>query len=410
LTMTQKTKDIVYKIRILKDAVIILIITLALLILLELTLRMVFSDKLPQTLSSSAFEFNQDYLISLKPNIEKTFIRSEANGGDLIHWQTNNNSFRGAKLEDDPGTRIIVYGDSNIQARFSMDENTFPAKLEKYLSAAGVPDIEVINAGVVGFGPDQSLIRFRKEVDIYEPDLVVFHVFADNDFGDIVKNRLFEFDENSSLIETHHRRRADDNLEVSVHPLMLVRAAGRVARIIDSFFISESNEQEEMYNLLQQVVDGEYSNYKMKQDQEYSNFYDHYDLDIALDPNKESSQEKIRLMNAVIKAANSVALSRGIEFLILIQPSVIDLTKENAVLNYEYLENYPNYKSTNLTDAVENISVESDIHHINLYDTFLYNDPENLFFKDGNDHWNDQGQDIAAKESASYILDLLTER
>src|SRR5439155_6628510 len=73
--------------------------------------------------------------------------------------------------------------------------------------------IEVINAGVDGFGPDQSLLRFEQEVDVYQPDIVVFHIFADNDFGDIIRNRLFDVDPSGALVKTMHVRTIDHCLD-----------------------------------------------------------------------------------------------------------------------------------------------------------------------------------------------------
>ena len=401
-----------YKVKVLKDTMLILAISFTLLVVSELMLRIIFPEKLMDTPKKSAYEVNKDYLISLKPNIKRTFVRSDRNGGDIIHWRTNSNSFRGAELLDNPKTRIIVYGDSNIQARFSKDENTYPVKLKTYLIKTGVTDIEVVNAGVIGFGPDQSLIKFEKEADNYKPNMVIFHIFADNDFGDVFRNRLFKLDANHSLIETGYRNTVDDHLcamkqRKFISSLLIVRAAKQLARRIKPSLRNKSEirkGKEERLNLLQQLVEEEFSVYKGGQPGKHFHLLGHYDLDLALDPDKESSKTKIKLMEAILKKANIVARSKGIKFLIVIQPSVIDLTKGNAVLDYEYLEQYPKYRRTNLSDAVKNICVANNINYINLYEVFVKNDPENLFFRDGDDHWNDQGQDIAAKETASYIV------
>jgi len=105
----------------------------------------------------------------------------------------------------------------------------------------------------------------------------------------------------------------------------------------------------------------------------------------------------------VLKAANITASSKGISFLVVIQPAVIDLTPENSELSYEYLQKYPEYINTNLTDIVENICIGNNINFVNLFNVFMSNNPENLYFRSGNNHWNDHGQNIAAIETASYI-------
>jgi hypothetical protein len=96
-------------------------------------------------------------------------------------------------------------------------------------------------------------------------------------------------------------------------------------------------------------------------------------------------------------------VKRGEWFLVLIQPAVIDMTRDNSLLSYEYLKKYPYYKRTNLTDTVENICIENEIPSVNLFTTFEENTPDNLFFKGENNHWNDRGQDLAAQETARYF-------
>ena len=75
--------------------------------------------------------------------------------------ETNNDSFRGPELNNESEYRIIVYGDSNIQARFSDSANTFTGQLDHYVKKSSFRDYEILNAGVVGFGPDQNLISLN---------------------------------------------------------------------------------------------------------------------------------------------------------------------------------------------------------------------------------------------------------
>jgi len=190
--------------RFLRDSIIIFSVTAALLVAIELALRAIYPEKIQASHLSepAAYEFSENFLISLKPNVTKDFSRHKLNGGYVSRWWTNNNSFRGPALAKEPPFRIIVYGDSNVQARFSGIVRTFPAQTARYLRELGIPGVEVINAGVVGFGPDQSLIRLKKDAAIYNPDLIIFHIFADNDFGDIIRNRLFELDGTGNLVRT----------------------------------------------------------------------------------------------------------------------------------------------------------------------------------------------------------------
>ncbi|OGW56330.1 MAG: hypothetical protein A2Y81_03125 [Nitrospirae bacterium RBG_13_43_8] len=399
--------------KIIRDITIIAVTTLGLLIALELILRVVFPDNIKSQIrpKSLAYEFNEDYLVRLKPNIEKTLTKEES-GAHTIYWKTNKDCFRGNDLKENPEIRIIVYGDSSIEARFSKMENTYVHKLEKYLSATGMEDIEVINAGVVGFGPDQSLIRFVKEADIYRPDIVIFSITTHNDFGDIIRNRLFELGTDGNLIDTGHKRTMDPLLKERgdfidfVSSLHMMKVARRVKGYASKGDGAGSKENDPADRLIQEyysVDEQEYSVYKQSMPRYFSIFGDHYDLDLALSPDAESSQTKIKLMEGIIRRAKNVADKREIKFVVLIQPSVIDLT-ENFAFSYKHLERYPGYRRTNLTDPVKRICVSAGIDFVNLFDVFSRNSPEDLFFKGKNDHWNDQGQDIAAKETALYMI------
>lgn len=383
---------------------VILGITLVLLVLLELLLQFLFPEKAARKKAYSlAYEFNSDYLVSMKPNIKKSFPRSKENGGQLIEWQTNKDSFRGNALRENPGVRIIVYGDSNVQARFSRLENTYTQRLETYLREGGTKEIEVVNAGVIGFGPDQSLIRFTKEADIYKPSIVIFHMFTDNDFGDPIRNRLFELDAAGNLAATRYPKTVDKELGRRgvarfFSSLLLVRAAGKIAQKLRS----KDKTADVTIRRYAALVEKEYAVYTQSKPRRFSHFADHYDLDVASAPDSDSAKAKVKLMSAVLREAKARAAAGGIELLVVIQPSVIDMTT-NFVISYKHLERkYPGYKRTNLTDALERICVENDIHRVNLYDIFLRNTPEKLYFRNDN-HWNDRGQDLAAKETASYI-------
>jgi lysophospholipase L1-like esterase len=389
----------------LRDVIIIITITLGLLLVTELILRILFPEKITTRSKSIAYTFNEDYLISLKPNINKSYVCPEQDGGDTIKWRTNNDCFRGNQLRNNPRFRIMVYGDSNIQARFTKIENTFTYKLGEYLEADGINNTEVINAGIVGFGPDQSLIRFEQELDIYNPDLVIFHIFADNDFGDIVRNRLFELDADGNLIKTDYENTVDQALlpaDISTLTLnlLIVRALLKLGRMIRGI-----DKKEALYNSLQSLTEREYLIYKMSQPREFSHFADHYDIDISLDPEAESSKIKIRLLESILNRSNTFAATKGIKFLVIIQPSIIDLTEHNFVLNYRFLQKKSsNYRRNNLTEEVKNICVRNNIKFVNLFDVFIKNDPKTLFLLDlDNDHWNDRGQEVAAKEIASFI-------
>jgi len=399
--------------KIVQDVLTIFLISIALVTIVEITLRVITPESTHTTkkpdYESLAFTFHEDYLVSLKPNIEKTYIRNKQNGSDKIKWKTNSDAFRGNALKKNPKVRIMVYGDSSIHARFSTLENTFCFKLEQNLNNSGVVGVETINAGIIGFGPDQSLIRFEKEIDKYKPDIVIFHILAENDFGDIIKNRLFELDQSDNLVKTGHKKTRDQTLKKIptlrkfYYSLFIVKKAGKLAnRLKKPKEDTSTGKAEKAIQRYLSLCEKEYAVYKQTMPRKFSHFGDHYDMDMVLYPDAESSRIKVKLMDRVLSRAKKTAESKGTDFIVLILPSVIDLTK-NFFISYEDLQKYPVYRPEHLTKAVESICRSNQIKFVNLYDVFRKNDPENLFFNGRNNHWNDAGQDIAAEVMTSYI-------
>lgn len=384
--------------------VLLLGISISVLVSAEFALRLAFPAKIDVTT-----EFHSNLLFFPKPNIEDTFRRSEANGGDIITWKTNGQSFRGYELRTNADIRLVVYGDSNIQAGFSHLENTFPARLESYLNGFSDIDIEVINAGVPGYGPDQSLIRLSLDSDTLQPDIVVFHVFADNDFGDILRNRLFDIEENRLLDRTDALIQFEEleqrNLKSFASSLLLVRAINKVMKnLVERELDTEQKRKEHYISGLLDATEKEYAAYIQGGPLLIA---DHYDIDLALYPNSASSLMKVALLEGVLSEAQRVADSKGIQLLVLIQPSVVDLTRNFAFLDYSFLSTYPSYDRERLATIVEDICVLREIHYLNLFPVFLENQPDNLFFLETDNHWNDAGQNLAARETAQYIYENL---
>jgi hypothetical protein len=113
-------------------------------------------------------------------------LRENLRDVPLLEAKVSSNS-RGARgrREYSParhgGTRVVVIGDSYSFGEGVNDAETFSAQLEQIL-----PDSEVINLAVHGYGTDQQLLRLQIDGIPYHPDIIVFG-FYDDDIG---RNRL----------------------------------------------------------------------------------------------------------------------------------------------------------------------------------------------------------------------------
>src|SRR5579871_5188433 len=98
----------------------------------------------------------------------------------------------------------MVYGDSFIAAEGTPLQQTFVNQLERMLA------VHVISAGVPGYGPDQASLVMEDEIGSIKPSLIVFAIYSGNDFGDLVRNKIFNLDQHGQLNQNHPA--LDENL------------------------------------------------------------------------------------------------------------------------------------------------------------------------------------------------------
>lgn len=150
----------------------------------------------------------------------------------------------------------------------------------------------------------------------------------------------------------------------------------------------------------------EFDVYMQGKPRRVSHFADHYDIDIAVYPGSDSAITKITLMENILVEAEKLVRSRGAMFMVVAQPSVLDLTLNVASLGYRDLMKYEGYKQDNLTKPLKSICEKHALNCVHLVDNFLNNDPETMYIKNDN-HWNDKGQRISAEATAAMLLKML---
>jgi lysophospholipase L1-like esterase len=98
---------------------------------------------------------------------------------------TNSWGLRGPEPDIGAPLRGIVLGDSLMQGMFIGDEETPPECLRRCLQNQLNTQVSILNAGVMGYSPEQyyySLIAFAER---FRPHFVIVSIFP-NDFGQIV--------------------------------------------------------------------------------------------------------------------------------------------------------------------------------------------------------------------------------
>jgi lysophospholipase L1-like esterase len=268
-----------------------------------------------------------------------------------------------------------------------------------------------VTAGVAAYGPDQSLLRLRDELAQLNPDLVVFTVFSGNDFGDLVRNRLFELSETGVLVPLSPR--FSDGIQrsftrASTGPLLL-RAVRKIssARNLSARAASQTRSRDRSIQLMERWLADCRREYAAAIDGREpvvsSLFYDHYDADLALEPRSPSARYKVDLMEAVLASAHDETTRAGVPFLLVVVPEPLDLISDYDSGVVDRAE-HPEYRPDNLTRALSQIAERRRIPALDLFPEFIDSDPATLYFRFGNNHWNDAGQALAAELVGARVL------
>ncbi len=97
-------------------------------------------------------------------------------------------------LEKSPGVyRILVLGDSFMEANQVKLEDAFVSLLERQLESVTGRSIEVINASVSGWGTDDEFTYLVREGIKYHPDLVLVGMTLHNDIQDNLDEEFHAF-------------------------------------------------------------------------------------------------------------------------------------------------------------------------------------------------------------------------
>jgi hypothetical protein len=133
----------------------------------ELLLRLVYP------IGRLTYRIDDDRLFALVPASSRVYVHYPIDGGGFTLSNVNRHGFRGPELRSRDAFRILVFGDSFVHAEFSDWSESFTGQLEAQM-AKGSRTVEVVNAGIRAYGPDQALIYMEQILPTIAPDLVVF--------------------------------------------------------------------------------------------------------------------------------------------------------------------------------------------------------------------------------------------
>jgi hypothetical protein len=133
------------------------------------------------TLKSGVLMF---FLVPDGPGLADAIAGTPAIPVETSRETTNSWGLRGPEPDLEAPLRGIVLGDSYMQGMFIGDEDTPPECLRRHLEAHFKKKVSVLNAGVLGYSPEQYYHSLLAFADDFRPHFVVVSIFT-NDFGDV---------------------------------------------------------------------------------------------------------------------------------------------------------------------------------------------------------------------------------
>lgn len=140
---------------------------------------------------------NPDTIYFNKPDIHG---RHHSPGEFDYAFHTNSHGLRSPEIDHarTPARRILCLGDSFTFGIGVADDQTWPAQLGKALNTPTGNRLEVLNAGVMGWGLAEYLVWLQLEGCRYHPDLIVVGVHA-SDWENAL-NGLLTLDSQGALV------------------------------------------------------------------------------------------------------------------------------------------------------------------------------------------------------------------
>jgi hypothetical protein len=306
--------------------------------------------------------------------------------------QINSRGLRDAEIAPSkmPGVvRVLVLGDSIVEAAQVPLEQTVAKQLQLELSWRLGRPVEAINAGNAGFGTGQSALFLEREGWGYTPDLVVLVFFVDNDVADNglavgtsrgldTTRRPFFVPDGEGLRLIPPQSPSDDGLE-------WIRAAARRVWLT--------------FNLAEQLL-----LWDQRREQEAQQIGKNRPTYLVEPPAEwiEAWLVTDRLLGRI--AAESSA--RGVPFVVAVGPSNFQLNESlwrwlvagdtRSRDGRRYVQDAPNRR-------LASIAERRSLSFVDILPAFRRAADKGLFFPDDG-HWTPDGHVVAAREIADYVV------
>ena len=348
---------------------------------------------------------DEELLFAPIPDTEHIQFMTRQLGGRHVVVKVNSHGFLGP--EPDPQRarpRWMVFGDSFVMSENEPYSRSYAAQLAEEWEQ----QIEVLCAGVTGYGPDQNFLRMQSLLPKYAPDGVILVICSYNDFGDPLRNHLMHFDDAGALVhrkatpapaeadwfrerlaESH--KRGLERLWINYQRLQRWPKPVRPDPTQISDYLRAHREDYEAH-----VLQGETVAHGMLRDV--------YDADLAIRPEWPSSQYKQRMMTAILREMQALHDRLGIPLTVVVVPGGIDMDPDSW-LRIDTTR-FPTYDRTRLCRVATQAAQEAGVRVLNLFEGFDAVAPtQDLYEGPIDPHWNRNGMRLGAELTAEFLAE-----
>ncbi len=361
-----------YCLRILLKPLVTIIISIILIVAFFISIESYFRKSNPMEISIwgeiPALQPDKRTVYSLIPN-KTTHLKY--NNYDYF-LRTNNMGFTSPNIDltkkDTSIYRIFIVGDA-----FSMPEGveysySYPSILEKELkdSLKG-KNIQVINGGVTGYGPNEMLAQIKNYIDTIKPDLIINEFFI-NEFLEVNINAKQRLENIGFGRQESKRLKFFGYSQIVLHFEKLLR---KVSGRIDHQY----NYNKSLLNLY-------------RKDSEYY------------------SDTVINKLDTYFQEVKTICNKNNTDIWLLYVPGQIEVSSEEHIEYYPQNENIYDTNKYNLELSHKIIYLLCEKHDINLLDTkdLLKNYPNQPVYFEESWHWNREGHRFVAYMLTKEII------
>jgi hypothetical protein len=298
------------------------------------------------------------------------------------HLRFNSYGLRGddVTLEPTPGTlRVLVIGDSFVEAGGVAEDETMVARLQALLDRPNRP-VQVLNAGMYGWGPAEEYLYLEREGLRFRPDLVVQVIYIGNDI-------------------TNSLPRGRDERENPGGPVFEIDNAGRLRQLPWSLPEQGSSERLAAALRSRSWAFRAFETGVVSKLAEPPSGITPRRLSIYRDRESRDVAESWRVVEALLAATNDRARDAGVPFLLAIAPAAwqVDSDDWDAIVRELKLADPNGWNMRKPDQRLTEIANRSGVPVIDLLPPMRAEATTTRLYFPLDRHWNASGNRVASE-------------